>query len=151
MKNSVICSSWHYSKNLLVHKLIKEIILELSWNTLQKKTLVPSTFHFWILQKQNDFVRSGIRTHALIRGPECSLVGEESISWVWRLRPLGHPDIVMRGQFDDFIPYYVELHKLNLKNHWSSQLETLLWYDCTQCFFWQQKKLRLLSQKMKEM
>ena len=73
MKNSVICSSWHYSKNLLVHKLIKEIILELSWNTLQKKTLVPSTFHFWILQKQNDFVRSGIRTHAHIRGPESSL------------------------------------------------------------------------------
>ena len=38
-------------------------------------------------------VRSGIRTHAHIRGPECSLdSSEEYISWVWRLRPLGHPD-----------------------------------------------------------
>ena len=36
-------------------------------------------------------VRSGIRTHAYIRRPEhpteCKIC-----SWVWRLRPLGHPD-----------------------------------------------------------
>ena len=44
---------------------------------------------------QKDFVRSGIRTHALIRGPECSLRwSEEYSSWVWRLRPLGHPDFL---------------------------------------------------------
>ena len=45
------------------------------------------------------FVRSGIWTHALIRGPEFSftealyLRARCVIPWVWRLRPLGHPDI----------------------------------------------------------
>ena len=44
------------------------------------------------------FVRSGIWTHALIRGPEVSctkalyLRARCVIPWVWRLRPLGHPD-----------------------------------------------------------
>ena len=48
------------------------------------------------VQKKKYFVRSGIRTHAHIRGPECSLqCSEESFSWVWRLRPLGHPDILV--------------------------------------------------------
>ena len=47
--------------------------------------------------KQKVCVRSGIRTHALIRGPECSLHrSEENISWVWRLRPLGHPDFIVK-------------------------------------------------------
>ena len=45
-------------------------------------------------KSQKLFVRSGIRTHAHIRGPESSLLrSEEFTSWVWRLRPLGHPDI----------------------------------------------------------
>ena len=35
-------------------------------------------------------VRSGIRTHASIRRPESPRWG--SFAWVWRLRPLGHPD-----------------------------------------------------------
>ena len=44
-------------------------------------------------------VRSGIRTHAHIRGPEFSLLwSEEANSWVWRLRPLGHPDILLTTQ-----------------------------------------------------
>ena len=41
------------------------------------------------------YVRCGIRTHALIRGPEfssCSLQGNKAVPWVWRLRPLGQPD-----------------------------------------------------------
>ena len=41
-------------------------------------------------------VRCGIRTHALIRGPEFSsysLSGKKAEPWVWRLRPLGQPDI----------------------------------------------------------
>ena len=42
-------------------------------------------------------VRSGIRTHAHIRGPERSILRlrlceERCEPWVWRLRPLGHPD-----------------------------------------------------------
>ena len=45
-------------------------------------------------KRKKFFVRSGIRTHALIRGPERSIVSEEYSSWVWRLRPLGHPDLL---------------------------------------------------------
>ena len=41
-------------------------------------------------------VRSGIWTHAHIRGPEHSYLQiwrrNDAIPWVWRLRPLGHPD-----------------------------------------------------------
>ena len=42
------------------------------------------------------FVRSGIWTHARIRGPEHSQLAAMQARyypWVWRLRPLGHPDI----------------------------------------------------------
>ena len=56
-------------------------------------------FYGWgtrsIDQKKNDYVRSGIRTHASIRRPERPLPlrnGKEWQPWVWRLRPLGHPD-----------------------------------------------------------
>ena len=44
---------------------------------------------------KKSFVRSGIRTHALIRGPEISDYWERYIPWVWRLRPLGHSDILL--------------------------------------------------------
>ena len=43
------------------------------------------------------FVRCGIRTHALIRGPEFSwqlCIAEQGNPWVWRLRPLGQPDML---------------------------------------------------------
>ena len=46
---------------------------------------------------KNYFVRSGIRTHALIRGPEFPIIpviNREGKPWVWRLRPLGHPDVL---------------------------------------------------------
>ena len=43
------------------------------------------------------FVRSGIWTHALCWGPEFTRLDRRQVrTWVWRLRPLGHPDI-----FDD--------------------------------------------------
>ena len=52
-------------------------------------------YHEFFSKKKNFLVRSGIRTHALIRGPECSLLrSEEYSSWVLRLRPLGHPDML---------------------------------------------------------
>ena len=54
---------------------------------------------------KKSFVRSGIRTHALIRGPECSLnSSEEYFSWVWRLRPLGHPDFASTWKSFKFPP-----------------------------------------------
>ena len=45
-------------------------------------------------------VRSGIWTHAHIRGPERSFLpldGKIIKPWVWRLRPLGHPDTYFDG------------------------------------------------------
>ena len=45
------------------------------------------------------FVRSGIRTHASKWRPEHSLTLIQcKISWVWRLRPLGHPDSDVVGK-----------------------------------------------------
>jgi hypothetical protein len=43
-------------------------------------------------------VRSGIWTHAFFRRPECLgpyFQGKSCRAWVWRLRPLGHPDILL--------------------------------------------------------
>ena len=49
-------------------------------------------------QNKKVAVRSGIWTHALIRGPEFSIqlpiMRVRYSPWVWRLRPLGHPDRV---------------------------------------------------------
>ena len=51
------------------------------------------------IKTRKKFVRSGIRTHAHIRGPErpipICLLSEGNQPWVWRLRPLGHPDDTM--------------------------------------------------------
>ena len=64
--------------------------LTIDWNVI----LIKKYCDYW---QKIVVVRSGIRTHALIRGPECSLHrSEECISWVWRLRPLGHPDFVRK-------------------------------------------------------
>ena len=43
------------------------------------------------MKNQKESVRSGVRTHAHIRGPEHS-IWRFVLPWVWRLRPLGHPD-----------------------------------------------------------
>ena len=53
-------------------------------NPLQKAT----SFHF-----KRASVRSGIWTHASIRRPETSATEKDYLSWVWRLRPLGHSDM----------------------------------------------------------
>ena len=47
-------------------------------------------------KNKNISVRCGIRTHAHIRGPEHSIpLQGRFLPWVWRLRPLGQPDISM--------------------------------------------------------
>ena len=49
------------------------------------------------------FVRSGIRTHASNWRPEHSLTLIQcKISWVWRLRPLGHPDLYFRRALQNY-------------------------------------------------
>ena len=71
---------------------------------------------FWNRKCKKIFVRSGIRTHALIRGPECSPHrSEEYISWVWRLRPLGHPDFVITQEFLKIIKTYFDYSNIRLK------------------------------------
>ena len=68
---------------------------------LSSRVLIPLNFQkqncFWFCIVFNSWDtaqclkssdRSGIRTHAHIRVPEIS---SENFSWVWRLRPLGHP------------------------------------------------------------
>ena len=52
-----------------------------------------------------------LRTHALRRGPEFSLtISEEGFPWVWRLRPLGHPDLytklILNNIWTSFIKYF---------------------------------------------
>ena len=59
-------------------------------------TAYYSNVNTW--QNKKVAVRSGIWTHALIRGPEFSIqlpiMRVRYSPWVWRLRPLGHPDRV---------------------------------------------------------
>ena len=69
-QHSCLPSSWSGFDSLLMHFL----------SMVAKK------------ERKND-VRSGIRTHAHRCGPEHS-VSAEDLSWVWRLRPLGHPDML---------------------------------------------------------
>ncbi len=42
-------------------------------------------------------VRSGIWTHASMWRPEPSTTEKEITPWVWRLRPLGHSDLLTQG------------------------------------------------------
>ena len=59
-------------------------------------------------------VRSGIRTHAHIRGPECSHqhCWGRTCPWVWRLRPLGHPDMFILWLNNDISwEYFVRTKK----------------------------------------
>ena len=84
-------SSFHYKCHFLIYCWYEK-------KHYYQRIIKPKLFHEEKLEKRY-FVRSGIRTHAHIRGPECSLLcSEESISWVWRLRPLGHPDILVYQQ-----------------------------------------------------
>ena len=53
--------------------------------------------------QENVGVRSGIRTHAHYCGPECSWNRKDVESWVWRLRPLGHPDKWIRCRNSAYI------------------------------------------------
>ncbi len=57
---------------------------------------------FWIVkERRKRFVRKGIWTPALIWGPEISHLHptreQGFLPWVWRLRPLGHPDFVFNN------------------------------------------------------
>jgi hypothetical protein len=80
------------------------------------------------------FVRSGIWTHALIRGPECSSsIGGEGVPWVWRLRPLGHPDIVERySKFKLFeLRSWITFYKKTLQimsNSTQLEFEIVIWW-----------------------
>ena len=71
-------------KNIIYCLIISLNSISSLVNPLQKAT----SFHF-----KRASVRSGIWTHASIRRPETSATEKDYLSWVWRLRPLGHSDM----------------------------------------------------------
>ena len=77
-----------------IQTYVQYIVLTKKWKNSVVNKLTKKYVCKFLLVK-NVVVRSGIRTHALIRGPEISVYREGFIPWVWRLRPLGHPDILI--------------------------------------------------------
>lgn len=51
----------------------------------------------WLKLESKNFVRSGIWTHASIWRPEVPFFVDGIYPWVWRPRPLGHPDKLADG------------------------------------------------------
>ena len=100
----IIRVSWGHKKKRRAHTDLNHGPLDLQSNALPLSYTpmtggkAPSKKLGWTeAGAAKSFVRCGIRTHALIRGPEFSwqlCIAEQGNPWVWRLRPLGQPDML---------------------------------------------------------